>query len=126
MNAVERLNLRLFIGMLGLLGLFNLLNQSAYATANIHCQTFFGDKKVSISESHVTFHKEKDGRGISSTDQVKTRVKFNGLEKVVYIDGNKHKLHIENLNKFSEASDYLAISNQEGHKVTYPLICQSL
>jgi D-lyxose ketol-isomerase len=124
MNAFEKLNIQLFLAMLGILVLFTFLNGSAYAQDAVFCKSFYGEKELTIGPDHIAFHKSQEGRFVSSTLKANTRKKFSGLDKIVYVDGNKHKVHIENLKKLSENTDYLTITNQNGHKITYPLICK--
>jgi len=98
--------------------------QSAHAE-DINCKTAFGEKSFTISDSNVAFHKQSKGRKISSIMDARTRVTYLGFKKVLYIDGNKHLIHIENKRRFSDGDDYLTVINQKGHKMTYPLTCSN-
>ncbi len=61
----------------------------------------------------------------SVASEVRARTKFigNGLTKIVYLDGKKFTVHIEDQNNFSESKDYLVIKSQDQHEITYPLSC---
>jgi hypothetical protein len=49
-----------------------------------------------------------------------------GFTKTLYIDGNKHRINIQNTNEFSDVNDYLSITSPKGHEMTYPLTCHSV
>lgn len=120
MKILDRDSLQLLLSTCALLLFIGF--QSAYA-AGIHCKTAFGEKSFTISDSSVAFHSKAKGRGISSTLEARTKVSYLGFRKVVYVNGNKHLIHIENKRHFNDSDDYLAVVNQKGHKMTYPLTC---
>lgn len=115
---------QLFIGVIVVL--FGVSYFSNQAHAAIKCQTAYHEKSFTIEEQSVAFHKEQEGRSISSIHNVKTQKRLLGVDKVVYLDGMKHKIHIENQNSFNEADDYLSITSKQGHQMTYPLNCQAM
>lgn len=96
--------------------------QNSYAES-IHCKTAFGEKSFTIEDSSVAFHSKEKGRRISSTLEARTKVSYLGFRKVVYVNGNKNLIHIENKRHFNDSDDYLSVVNQKGHKMTYPLTC---
>lgn len=101
------------------------------ATPSIKCETAFGEKTFTIDDSRVSFHKEDEAgvsRSISSVqgESVRTHKKHQGFSKTLYIDGNKHRINVKNVNSFSEVDDYLSITSPKGHEMTYPLTCLSV
>jgi len=100
------------------------------ATGAITCSTAFGEKSFTIEEDRISFHKEDEAginRSISSisSDSVRTHKKHLGFSKTLYIDGNKHRINVQNTNAFSDVNDYLSITSPKGHEMTYPLNCHS-
>lgn len=119
MKTLNRDNLQLLISscaILLFLGMSNLY-------AGIHCKTAFGEKSFTIDKNSVAFHNNNQGRSISSIIEARSKVTYLGFKKVLYINGNKHTIHIENKRSFNDADDYMTIINQKGHKMTYPLTC---
>jgi hypothetical protein len=125
-----------FITMLAssLVALLFILIMAEKAQANdmtIYCSTSFGEKNIIVESNTVAFldnSRLENQRKISSVEQinkVRTHKTSVGFNKIFYKDGNKHKLHIENKNGFSEVDDYLTIVSPKGHTVTYPLNCQA-
>jgi hypothetical protein len=125
----KTLSLSTILGFLGLILMIHAMNSHA-ATGSISCSTAFGEKTFTIEENRISFHKEdQDGvaRSISSIngESVRTHKKHLGFTKTLYIDGNKHRINVQNVNEFSEVNDYLSITNPKGHEMTYPLHCHS-
>ncbi|MCT4641304.1 MAG: hypothetical protein N4A33_03335 [Bacteriovoracaceae bacterium] len=118
MRVLERESIQLFLGAFGLLFI---LSMNAHAA--IHCKTAFGEKSFSIEKQSIAFHKQAKGRTISSIMDVRTKKTYLGFKKVLYINGNKHLISIANQRRFDDASDYMSVTNQKGHKMTYPLTC---
>lgn len=118
------------LGFLGLLLMIHTFNSQA-GTGGIECQTAFGEKKFVIADGRISFHKE-DSEGVSrsissiSGDSVRTHTKHLGFTKTLYIDGNKHRINVQNVNEFSDVNDYLSITSPKGHEMTYPLTCHSV
>lgn len=126
----KALSVTTLIGFLGLILMIHALNSHA-ATGAIACSTAFGEKTFTIDDQHISFHKEDDAgvsRSISSItgDSVRTHKKNLGFTKTLYIDGNKHRINIQNANEFSDVNDYLSITSPKGHEMTYPLNCHSV
>lgn len=101
------------------------------ATPAIVCSTAFGEKTFTIDDDRISFHKEDESgasRSISSIngESVRTHKKHLGFTKTLYIDGNKHRINVQNANEFSEVNDYLSITSPKGHEMTYPLTCHSV
>lgn len=126
----KTLSLSSILGFLGLLLMIHTFNSQA-ATGGIECQTAFGEKKFVIEDGRISFHKE-DSEGVSrsissvSGDSVRTHTKHLGFSKTLYIDGNKHRINVQNTNEFSDVNDYLSITSPKGHEMTYPLTCHSV
>lgn len=125
----KTLSLSTILGFLGLLVMIHAMNSHA-ATGAISCSTAFGEKTFTIENDRISFQKEDDqgvSRSISSIsgDSVRTHKKHLGFTKTLYIDGNKHRINVQNINEFSEVNDYLSITSPKGHEMTYPLNCHS-
>ncbi len=100
---------------------------TSHAFSAVECQTAFGEKSFTIDKTSVAFHsKSENGRSISSTIGAMSSKMIRGFRKTMYIDGNKHIVHIENQNKFDDTEDFLSITNPKGHKMTYPLSCKNI
>lgn len=118
------------LGFLGLMLTIHSFHASA-AAPSIKCETAFGEKSFTIEDNRVSFHKEDEAgvsRSISSVqgESVRTHVKHHGFTKTLYIDGNKHRINVKNVNSFSDVDDYLSITSPKGHEMTYPLTCLSV
>lgn len=114
-------------GFLGLL----LFIHTFSAHAAIECSTAFGEKSFTIEDSKISFQKEDESgasRAISSVNEasVRTHKKHLGFEKTLYLEGNRHRIRIQDVNSFSDANDYLSITSPKGHEMTYPLTCHSV
>lgn len=123
------LSLSTVLGFFGLILMIHAFNAHAAPRA-IVCATAFGEKSFTIEEDRISFHKEDEAgvnRSISSigAESVRTHKKHLGFSKTLYIDGNKHRIHVQNTNAFSEVNDYLSITSPKGHEMTYPLNCHS-
>jgi hypothetical protein len=85
-------------------------------------------KKIVITKKSVAiskpFLKELGERSVASTTSVRTKFTGTGFDKVIFNNGNKHVVHIEDRNNFSEVDDYLLVKSKEGHEMIYPLICE--
>lgn len=98
------------------------------ALAEITCSTPRGAKVFNINESSVTVQhpfKAAQQRAVASALQTRTKYQGKGFTKVLYHQGNKHILHVDNTKSFSELDDYVVIRSKEGHEMTYPLSCQN-
>jgi hypothetical protein len=109
--------------------MINMFNANA-STGSITCSTAFGQKRFTIQDQSISFHKEDVlgiSRSISSLDaaSIRTHKKHLGFTKTLYIDGDKYHINIHNPQQFSELNDYLSITGPKGHEMTYPLNCQS-
>lgn len=127
MKTTENPVWNLLFPFMGIIFMVSFMSSHAKASvAPIKCVTAYGEKEISIREGQLSMSKaQKDGsRSISSVGEAKLQRKLNGIQKTMYLNGNKHVVHIENLAKFDDANDYLAITSPEGHKMTYPLTCK--
>jgi hypothetical protein len=125
----KTLSLSTILGFLGLILMIHTMSSNA-ATGSITCSTAFGEKTFTIEDARISFHKEDNSgvsRSISSVEgsSVRTHKKNLGFTKTLYIDGNKHRISIQNVNEFSDVNDYLSITGPKGHEMTYPLSCHS-
>jgi hypothetical protein len=111
--------------LIGTLLLFSLIPTS-FAKANITCFTPRESKKIIIKKDSIAMSQQIFGaaRNLASEAKVRTRLHGTGFTKVMYIGGDKHTIHIENKNKFSELDDYMLVRSQKGHEMTYPLECK--
>ncbi len=127
----KSLSLSSVFGFLGLMLLVHSYqSMAATAPAKIECETAFGEKKFTIQDELISFHKEDEmgvSRSISSVagQSVRTQKKHLGFSKSLYIDGNKYRISVQDVNTFSDANDYLSITSPKGHEMTYPLTCHS-
>src|SRR5687767_2779720 len=93
--------------ILGFLGLaFTVQIFSVHAAGHIECKTAFGEKSFIIDDNRISFQKEDESgvsRSISSvsSESVRTHKQNLGFNKTLYLNGNKHRIHIENTNEFS-------------------------
>ena len=127
----KTLSLSTVLGFLGLILMIHAMSSHAATGSAISCSTAFGEKTFTIEDERISFHKEDEAgvsRSISSIngDSVRTHKKHLGFTKTLYIDGNKHRINVRNVNEFSEVNDYLSITSPKGHEMTYPLTCRSV
>ncbi len=105
---------------------FMATSTNIFAAPQIICTTPRESKVVLIKESAValsTPEKLINQRTVASVSSVRTKHEGKGFTKIIYLDGIKHTIHIEDENKFSDISDYMVMRSQEGHEITYPLTC---
>jgi hypothetical protein len=127
MNTLNRDNVQLFLGAIASLCMLAFMNSANASIKSINCQTAFGEKSFTIQESTIAFHKESgEGRSISSVLGARTQKTYSGFRKTLYVNGNKHLIHIENQNSLNNTEDFMAITSPKGHKMTYPLTCSSI
>ena len=121
---MKTINFTRILTLMAVLGL-GVLGKAHAATA-ISCETAFGEKTFLIEEERIVFSKEnvETGRAISSIDQVRTERRHKGFDKVLYKDGLKHRIHIDDSATFNEVNDYMVITSPKGHEMTYPLSCR--
>jgi hypothetical protein len=99
------------------------------ATGDIVCETAYKEKTLLISHGAVAFSKGEysaQARSISSVDNVRTEKKHKGFIKILQLDGQKHRIRINNVEAFSEVEDSLKITSPKGHEITYPLTCRTI
>ncbi|MCO4754159.1 MAG: hypothetical protein KC478_06740 [Bacteriovoracaceae bacterium] len=128
MRERQRETIQLFFGSLATLFFVAFMGSAQAATHkvnSIECKTNFGEKSFTIEEESVAFHQvqEKVGRSVSSVYEARTQKTHKGIRKSLYLNGNKHLIHIENFKDFDASKDYLAVTSPKGHKMTYPLNC---
>jgi hypothetical protein len=103
-----------------------ILGTKAFAAPQIICTTPRESKVILIKDSSVAFstpEKLINQRSVASVSSVRTKLERDGFTKIIFLDGIKHTIHIENKNKFSDLDDYMVLRSREGHEITYPLTC---
>ncbi|HXH31418.1 MAG TPA: hypothetical protein VNJ01_11440 [Bacteriovoracaceae bacterium] len=129
-RSLKAFSISTILGFLGLLLVIRSFSAGA-ATGGISCTTAFGEKSFVIEDNRISFHKDDEtgaSRSISSmnSESVRTHKKNLGFSKTLYIDGNKHRINVLDVNQFSDVNDYLSITSPKGHEMTYPLSCHSV
>jgi hypothetical protein len=117
----KRFNTLQLIPYLGLVALIYFA--SLQAQAGIICETAFGEKTITIQDNQVSIVRGDSGREIASLQKARSDVHVQGFSRVLYVEGQKHKVFIRNAANFSDVNDYLKITNPKGHEMTYPLSC---
>jgi hypothetical protein len=99
----------------------------AAGTTAIECETPRDGRRFVIQGPEVTIYKEDQfeapGRQVASVVNVRTKLTGEGFDKILFIGGDKHTLHISKPGEFSDVEDYLVIRSSKGHEMTYPLTC---
>jgi len=96
-------------------------------SAAIVCSTPRENKTIEISDSKVSIKGPEElgaSRWVASVKGVRTKLVGTGFTKVLFHNGSKHIIHIEDKNEFSVLDDYLIIRSKEGHEIIYPLSCE--
>ena len=120
----QRESYQLFLSALVVLIFTSLMST---AQAAVSCETNFGEKAFVIERNSVAFIQTKEiGRKISSVLGAVTKKSHKGFKKIIYKDGYKHLIHIEDQSNFSSDNDFLAVTSPKGHKMTFPLNCSSV
>jgi hypothetical protein len=94
---------------------------------SITCHTPRTTKVLVIDDQKVTIGqplKIQAERSVASVLGVRTKIVGPGFTKVMFHNGAKHIIHIEDKNSFSYVDDYLIIKSAQGHEMTYPLECE--
>jgi hypothetical protein len=127
MSAKNRSLLPMLLSSLTALMFLVMFAEKAHSKAPaIKCETAFGEKAFIIEETKVAFIQEDaQARKISSLEEAKVRTHktVNGFKKVLYVNGNKHTINIENAAEFSEVNDYMSVVSPKGHTMTYSIKC---
>ena len=121
--------MKIQIKALALLSLF-LFAQNSVASVEtsgkITCETPRGNKVLVIEDQKVSISQPfriKQERAVASVQNVRTKLAGSGFTKVLFHNGVKHIIHVEDRQNFSAIDDYLIIRSNEGHEMTYPLEC---
>lgn len=113
--------------MKALFGTFVLMiSLSTFAShPEIVCETPRGSQQMVLKNTAVSIFESVNNsdRAIASEYNVRTNWQGSGFNKVIFKNGNKHTIHIQDVKNFSEVEDYIIIKNRNGHEVTYPLTC---
>lgn len=118
-NEMKRLSKPLFIYIM-------LSASNIFAAPQIICTTPRESKVILIKETSValsTPEKLLNKRTVASVSSVRTKLQGKGFTKIIYLNGIKHTIHIDNKNHFSDLNDYMVLRSQEGHEITYPITC---
>lgn len=127
-KAFQIQTVQLFIGLACLLLVIGFFGDKVHASTpkfqSISCQTMYGEKQFTIQGNTVSFHHRSNGRYLSSVSNSIAQNTQKGLKKTLYINNRKHLINIKNINKMSDAEDFMTITSTKGHKITYPLNCK--
>lgn len=123
-NLTNQKAIHLITGLLGLVLLVTLFGTSVHANVpKLKCETAFGTKVFTVEEQAIAFHATKRGRSISSVMDATTKKTFRGFRKTLYVNGNKHLIHINDIENLNSEDDFMAVTSPKGHKMTYALNC---
>jgi len=114
--------------------LITLLSLSTFAalspsSAKMICHTPRLDKAFVVGATQVTFLDETQqeaDRNLASIEGIRTKISGSGFTKIMNFEGQKHTIHVDDVNSPSQVNDYLVIKSREGHELTYPLDCSSV
>lgn len=103
-----------------------LILMSFNTEASILCHTPRMNKVFEVSDKKVTFFNEFDTKAKRELASAPSRTKNNakGVTKFVDFENQKHTIHINDMEKFSDVDDYIIIKARTGHEVTYPITCE--
>lgn len=98
---------------------------------SVECSNDRLAKKWIIDERRIVLQDNFQGdqvkRGLASLSgeirSFRTQLTADGVSKVIQHEGLKYSIHIKNIHSPSEIEDYVAIKNNEGHEIIYPLSC---
>lgn len=102
---------------------------SSYASNKpIVCKTHRGAKVFKIVGNRVSINLSNDIESprmpASLNTKARHKVNAKGVTKVLFFEGNKHLVHVEDTMNPSSLDDYVTITTNQGHAITYPLNCQ--
>lgn len=128
MKLFKKETIQLLLGSLMTIAFVTLLSLPANAarvTTKLECSTNFGEKQFTIEDNTIAFHEttESASRSISSIYEARTQKTHRGIKKSLYLNGNKHLIHIMDSANMNSDDDYMAITSPQGHKMTYPINC---
>ncbi len=98
----------------------------ACSASSISCQTNYDEYSVKVDQDTIALKKyssDSDREVASQGLQTRNLPKTEGMAKVFFKNGLKFKLNIASLKSFSDVDDYLVVTSEEGHQMTYPLTC---
>lgn len=110
-----------------ILGLALFFGSTHTMAKKITCKTPRGTKVLTIEDQRVSIQQPlrlNNERSVASVAGVRTKLEGNGFTKVLFHNGSKHIIHIDDSKSFSYVDDYLIIRSNEGHEMTYPLECK--
>ncbi|WP_372651147.1 hypothetical protein [Halobacteriovorax sp.] len=106
------------------LSFMQVIQARAAVHSKLECHTPRMKKSFVIYNNKISFLEETEkGRMVASANAMRTSYKKNGFTKVLNYWGQRHEIHIGNVDKLSELNDYLTIRSNKGHEITYPLTC---
>ncbi len=104
------------------LGTFTLTGLSA----DFYCQTQYGEKTLLITDESIHLEIEKNKRQVASITRVASSLKDKALRKNFLKDGQQFVIVIGDVKNPRISHDFMSITNDRGHKITYPLNCELL
>jgi len=105
---------------------------SMRVNASVVCKIGSKDTFIEIKDDSITWSEEAQTKKIGqrsiasnsiSIPTMRTKHSNNGVDRISFFENKKHTFHIEDSQSFNSANDYLAIKNQQGHEIVYPLDC---
>lgn len=90
------------------------------------CRTPRENKVFKVGPDTVTFIDTQglsSSRELASMQKVQTQKSGNGFTKTLWLNGQKHIIHIADQSAPSEVDDYIILRSRQGHEVIYPLNC---
>ena len=98
-----------------------LMSMSAKAL-ELECSTPRKNITLKLKDNKLKF----DGRFPAETIVQRSKFKGKGLQKIFFVEGDKHTLNIDDMTAFNEFNDYINIKTKQGHEMTYPVTCKNI
>lgn len=109
--------------MKNLVLLFTLLSTPVLAAKSplkVKCSTPRSNVVIKINGDKLSL----DGRFPAETVAQRTKLNGPAITKIFFVSGEKHTIHLNNKNSFSELEDFVNIRSRKGHEMTFPLNCK--
>lgn len=115
--------------MKGLITIFSLLIApmlfAQTEVPSIECVALRGQLKVYIVDQQLQITNQSD-RSPASVPTLINRLRSNTLIQVTYLQGQRHRLFIENIFNLANSSNTVSVRSVKGHEMTYPLDCRHI
>lgn len=100
-----------------------MLTSLSYAATplKVSCSTPRNNVAIKIDGDKLSLK----GRFPAETIAQRTKQVGNSITKVFFLAGEKHTIHLENKNQYSEFDDFINIKTRKGHEITFPLHCKA-